>query len=55
MMVTTVTIIFIVLVTTFVQYKGTLERNTNYVPAVKKNNLCAPTYTHVEGEKGVCR
>jgi hypothetical protein len=55
LMVTTVTIIQIVLVVTFVQYKGTLERNTNSVSAVKRSNLCAPAYTHVEGEKGVCR
>ena len=55
LIVTTVTIILIVLVVTFVQYKGTLERKTNSVSAVKRNNLCASTYTHVESEKGVCR
>jgi lysozyme family protein len=53
-MVTIVTIILIVLVVTFVQYKGTLYINTNSVSAVKRNNLRAPAYTHVEGEKGVC-
>jgi len=55
LIVTIVAIILIVLVVTFVQYKGILERNTNSVCAVKRNNLCAPTYTHVESEKGVCR